>query len=199
MSDTDLHQIAGILALGLLLPAWLAFGFLDWWHHRKTHIETTSGWRESGLHLMLISQAGIAVLAALFLEANALILGLAIAAYLAHEITTGIDVHYADPRREIDASEQRVHDYLTAIPLALVIILIITHGGQFLALFGFGTEEADFSLRWREAPLPAWYLAIWVPLSSVNAVIYLEEFIRCVRASRATHGRGSRVPGYYGF
>ncbi len=197
--DQDLHQIAGVLALGLLLPAWLIFGFLDWWHHRKTHIETTSGWRESGLHLLLISQAGLAVLAALFLEVNALILGVTIAAYLAHELTTGLDVHYADARREIVASEQRVHDYLTAIPLALLVILIITHGGQFAALFGFGEETADFSLRWRQDPLPTWYLATWVPLSSLNAVIYLEEFARCFKAARTAQTQSNRAPGYYGF
>lgn len=199
MNDFELHQVAGILALGVLLPVWLIFGFKDWWHHRKTQIETTSGWRESGLHLLLVSQAGVAVLAALFFQINALIIGVAIVAYLAHEITTGIDVHYADARREINASEQRTHDYLTAIPLALLVIVVVTHGGQFMALFGFGAEEADFSLRWRENPLPTWYLAIWVPLSSLNGVIYLEEFIRCLKAARATQPQSSSTPGYYGF
>lgn len=200
MTDAEnFHFVASLLALGVLLPAWLVFGFLDWWHHRKSSIETTSGIRESFLHLMLIGQAGSAVLAALFLEVNALIIVFAIIMYVAHEITTNIDVGYADPRRAVIASEQRVHDYLTAIPLALLLILVTTHGGQFAALFGFGSETADFSLRWRENPLPTWYLATWLLLSPINALLYLEEFIRCLKVRRAQLSRAQRTPGFYGF
>ena len=197
MEDSSLHQVAGILTLGILLPAWLVLGYLDWRHHRRTNIEYTSGWRESGLHLFMVGQAGFAVLAGLFLEVNALILALIMVAYVAHEITTGIDVGYAAPKRAVLAKEQRVHDFMTAIPMTLVVVVIITHGGQFATLFGLGQETADFSLRWREDPLPTWYLAIWLLVSPINALLYLEEFVRCIRAQRPAPA-AQRKPTYSG-
>jgi hypothetical protein len=33
-------------------------------------------------------------------------------------------------------------------------IIVILHGGQFLALFGFGTERANFGIRLNQSPLP---------------------------------------------
>jgi len=198
MDDTELHRIAAILALGLLLPLWLVLGYLDWRHHRRTNIEFTSGLRESGLHLLLIGQAGIAVLAALFFEITALVLVIVLAAYVAHEITTGIDVAFAVPKREVLAGEQRVHDFMTAIPMALLMIVLVTNGGQFAALFGLGPETADFSLRWRENPLPTWYLAAWLMLSPLNALLYLEEFLRCLKAWRIGAVRGEQRSTYSG-
>jgi hypothetical protein len=180
----DVQHVAGILLLGLLLPLWLMFGVADWWRHRVTFIEATSGWRESGLHLLLIGETGLAVLAAMWFEINALILAICILAFLAHEITTNLDVGFASHRRMITAGEQRVHDYLTAIPFAVLIAICVINPGQFAALFGAGQEAADFSLRWKEQPLPTWYLAAWLLLSPINALLYLEEFIRCVRATR---------------
>jgi hypothetical protein len=180
----EVQEAAGILLLGLLLPLWLIFGVADWWRHRVTFIESTSGWRESSLHLLLIGETGLAVLAAMWLEINALILGICILAFLAHELTTNLDVGFASHRRMITAGEQRVHDYLTAIPLTVLTIICVTHPGQFAALFGAGQEAGDFSLRWKENPLPTWYLAAWLVLSPINGLLYLEEFIRCVRASR---------------
>lgn len=114
---------------------------------------------------------------------------------VAHEITTGIDVGYAAPKREIHAKE-RVHDYLTAVPMALVVIVLITHGGQFAALFGLGQETADYSLRWREVPLPTWYLALWLLVSPINALLYLEEFVRCLKGPRMKLAGQPRYTGF---
>lgn len=197
--DTDLHAIANILLLGVLLPAWLILGFADWMCHRKSDIAHTSGWRESIWHLMMVGQAGVAVLLGMFFEINALVLGVILVAYGAHEMSTNADVGYAAPRRFISVTEQRVHDFLTAIPLAVLLLVIVTHGGQFAALFGLGSERADFALRWRENPLPTWYLVTWLLVSPVNALLYLEEFWRGVKAKRAPISHKSRQPQYYGF
>jgi hypothetical protein len=178
----DISTVAGGLILGFLLPIWVVFGVADWAHHRATNIEHTAGWRESFMHLMLIGQAGVAVLAGLFLEINALVLGTMIVLFLLHEATTYWDVGYAAPKRFISPSEQRVHDYLTAIPFAALLIVCLIHPGQFAALFALGTEKADFSVRWKSQPLPLWYLVLWLPISFVNAIVYLQEFARCVRA-----------------
>jgi hypothetical protein len=53
------------------LPAWSVAGALDWLWHRQTKIETTSGPKESILHLMMKAESGISVLAGLFLKPNA--------------------------------------------------------------------------------------------------------------------------------
>ena len=184
----DIATVAGGLVLGLLLPLWVAFGVADWACHRAADIEHTAGWRESFMHLMLIGQAGAAVLAGLFFEINALILSIMIVLFLVHELTTYWDVGYANPKRFISPIEQRVQDYLTAIPMAVLLIVCVIHSDQFTALFGLGTEKADFSLQWKSQPLPMWYLAIWLPASSINALVYLQEFVRCLRAAyKRTH------------
>src|SRR4051812_21464890 len=101
----DIQKFSGLVILARLLPVWVVFGFADWAYHRKSSIETTSGWRESGLHLMLVAEAAFAVLPALFFQINALVLAMAIFAYVAHEITTTLDVGYAAPKRRISAPE----------------------------------------------------------------------------------------------
>src|SRR4051794_23676788 len=112
----DIQKFAALVILAGLLPIWLVFGLSDWICHRKTSIESTSGWRESGLHLLLVAEAGLAVLPPLFFEINAMVMAIAIFAYVCHEITTTIDIRYAAPKRLISATEQRVHDFLSAIP-----------------------------------------------------------------------------------
>ena len=57
-----------------VLPLWLAAGFADYLCHRAAHIERTSGAKESLLHLLQFGEMAVAVLAAMFLEINALVL-----------------------------------------------------------------------------------------------------------------------------
>jgi len=178
----DLQEFATILVLGFFLPIWVGFGLTDWVMHRRSSIEDTSGLRESALHLLLAMEAACAVLPGLFLQINSLILLVMISAYVAHEFTTNMDVGYATPRRNVVAMEQRVHDYLTAIPLTVLMIVIVTHWAQFLAIFGLGPEEASFALNWKAPPVPAWYIAGFLALSSLNAIAFMEEFVRCWRA-----------------
>ena len=55
----------------VILPVWLAAGFADYLCHRAAHIERTSGWKESLLHLAQFAEMGVPVLAALMLDINA--------------------------------------------------------------------------------------------------------------------------------
>jgi hypothetical protein len=57
---------------------------------------------------------------------------LILVAFAAHEITTTIDVSYADPKRDIAAPEQRVHDYLTAIPMTAMGLVVVTNAQEFM-------------------------------------------------------------------
>ena len=45
-----------LILLYFILPVWLAAGFADWLCHRAAHIETTSGAKESMLHLLMFAE-----------------------------------------------------------------------------------------------------------------------------------------------
>src|SRR5690606_5325164 len=65
-----------LILLYFVMPLWLLAGFADWFCHRASQIETTSGPKESLLHLLQFSEVGVPILAALFLEINAGIIAL---------------------------------------------------------------------------------------------------------------------------
>jgi hypothetical protein len=43
---------AQAILMYFILPIWLAAGFADYLCHRASSIDTTSGWKESLLHLL---------------------------------------------------------------------------------------------------------------------------------------------------
>jgi hypothetical protein len=164
-------------------PLWLAAGFADWWLHRASRIEATSGTPESLLHLLQLAEMGLPVLAALFLEVNAAILLLMVVSLMTHEASALWDVHYAIGRREVGVLEQHVHSFLEVLPLMGTLMLAALHWEQATSLFGPG--DADFGLRAKPEPLPAPYL--WTVLTGavLFAVLpYAEELWRCVRHTR---------------
>jgi hypothetical protein len=177
--------------LYVILPLWLAAGVADWLCHRASHIATTSGAKESLIHLLMMGQAGLAVLLGLFLEINALVIAIMLACWLAHEITAHWDLRYAVTRREVRPIEQHVHNYLGAIPFMALSFIILLHWPQFLALFGGGPEPADFTLSRKQTPLPiAYIVAILAAILLFEVLPYVEEFARGLIANR-----GRLVPG----
>jgi hypothetical protein len=184
--------IHGFILL-VLLPAWLVVGLVDWNCHRKARVELTAGPKESALHLVLSGEAAIAVLSGVLLEINALVLTVIVVAFVAHEITTNIDVHIAFPARAFTTTEQRAHDFLTAIPFAAVCLVLSTHTGQLLAIFGQGDGAADWTLRWKTPPLPLAYIVAWNSAALLlNVLPYTEELMRSLKAARA--GRAAAPP-----
>ncbi len=137
-----------------IVPLWIAFGFLDWDCHRRGRIETNSGVGESLIHLIMLAEGGCALFLGLYAEIDALVLAVMIALWLAHEITSYGDLVFANHRRRIAAFEQRVHDYLAVVPLVALSLVLVLHWQQALALVGTGPADADFSLRWKDTPLP---------------------------------------------
>jgi uncharacterized membrane protein len=79
----------------------LAAGFADYLCHRAAHIETTSGVKESLLHIAQFAEVAVPILAALFLEINALIIALMIVCFLLHQATAMWDLSYAYGSREV--------------------------------------------------------------------------------------------------
>jgi hypothetical protein len=165
-----------------VLPLWLAAGFADYLCHRAASIETTSGWKESLLHLLQFGEMGIPTLAAIFLEINALVILIMIICLLAHEATAIWDVSYAYRTREVTPTEQHVHSFLEMLPLMGLLIVATLHWQQVLALFGLGHEAADFGLRLKQPPLPWIYVSVILCLVLLFEVLpYLEELARGIR------------------
>jgi ABC-type spermidine/putrescine transport system permease subunit I len=173
-----------------VLPLWLVAGFADYLCHRATSIETTSGWKESVLHLLQFAEMAVPTLAAIFFEINALVILIMIICLVAHEATAMWDVRYAYGKREITPVEQHVHSFLEMLPLMALLIIATLHWQQFLSLFGLGRESADFGLRLKQAPLPWLYVTSILSLVFIFDVLpFVEELVRGVRhrADRRTN------------
>ncbi|WP_207792051.1 hypothetical protein [Siccirubricoccus phaeus] len=171
------------ILLWFILPLWLAAGVADWLCHRATHIATTTGAKESLMHIAMLGIAGVPVVAGLFLQVNALLIAVMLLAFLAHEAVALWDVSYATPRREVNFIEQHVHSFLELVPLMAIIAVVTLHWDQALALFGLGEARADWTLRWKEPPLPTLYVGgILLSILLLELLPYAEELWRCWRA-----------------
>jgi hypothetical protein len=176
-------SVAQSMLMYFVLPLWLAAGFADYLCHRATSIESTSGPKESLLHLLQLSEMAVPTLAAIFLEINALIILVMIVSLILHQLTAMWDVRYAYHRREVRPIEQHVHSVLEMLPLAALLIIVLVHWPQFLALFGMGAEATDFALRLKDPPLPWLYVTAILTLVVLFEVLpYLEELVRTLRA-----------------
>lgn len=179
------HDPLVLILMYFILPLWLVAGFADWLCHRATHIESTSGAKESLLHLLQFGEVGIALLAAIFLNINAGILAFMMVMFMLHEATALWDVSYAVTVREVKPIEQHIHSFLEMIPLISIICVAALHWNQFLALFGMGPEPADFTLAWKPEPLPVTYVATLMAFILLFEVIpYIEELFRGLRNSK---------------
>jgi hypothetical protein len=173
-----------------ILPLWLAAGFSDYLCHRAAHIERTSGVKESLLHLLQFGEIAIPILAALFLEINALIIAFMIVCFFLHEATAYWDVSYASATREVHPIEQHVHSFLEMLPLMGLLMVIVLHWDQFLSLFGLA--PANFTIALKQPPLPWTYIAMMLMLVLLFEVLpYLEELIRTLRERRNAVRRSS--------
>jgi hypothetical protein len=166
-----------VLMFGVL-PLWILAGLADWWCHRRTAIERTSGLRENLFHWLLFAQAGVALLGVAVLEVNAALLLLVIVAFLAHELTTFVELRYTVPRREVRPLEQMVHRFMEILPLLLLALLAVI-GWENV----FGGAPQAFALRARPAPWPPAYLAsVAAAVLLFNVLPMAEEGLRCWRA-----------------
>jgi hypothetical protein len=177
-------EVAQFMLMYFVLPLWLMAGLADYLCHRASDIEHTSGAKESLLHLLLFAEMGVPVLAAIFLEIDALIIAMMIVCFLLHEATSLWDVSYASKRRNITPIEQHVHSFLEMLPLIGLLLIVVTHSGQFLALFGLGNEPASFTLAFKRNPLPWPYIVIvLLAVALLEVLPFVEELIRGLRAN----------------
>jgi len=185
-----------LVLMYFVVPVWLMAGFADWLCHRATNIATTSGAKESVLHLLLFAEVAGPFLAALLLDINALVLAFMIVMFFVHEATTLWDLSYAVNLREITPIEQHVHSYLEMMPLMGVLLVAARHWPQFLALFGFGDEAPRFDIALKAPPLPLAYIVSALVAALLFAVLpYTEELWRGLRANNGRFvPRAARSP-----
>lgn len=189
---TELRRRFGVeeatrrLLLYAVLPLWMGAGLADWWMHRRTDIEHTSGTRESAIHALMMTEAGAPTMLGLFFQPNAGVLSAAAASLGAHEATAIWDVSYAESRRKVTPAEQHIHSLLEVVPLMATTSLAALHWDQALAMVGRGPAKADFKLRPKVRPLCARTRATVIGAVAVfGALPYLEEMVRCLRANRS--------------
>jgi hypothetical protein len=174
---------------------WLLAGLADWYCHRRTRIELTSGMRESLLHALQLGLVGLPLLAVLFLKVNAAVLLAMLAGLALHQAAAVWDVRRANATRGIAPAEQHIHGMLEMIPFAAAAIVAILNWPAFLSLFGIG--DASFAFRLKDLPLPAWYLdSVLIAVVLLGLLPYGEELLRTWRASAARSGMTARFrPG----
>jgi hypothetical protein len=182
-----MHSFAASAVASLLifavLPMWIAAGLADYFCHRATSIETTSGTTESILHLVQFSLVGIPVTAALFFNINAGYFLVAFILLVFHHAAAAVDLVYANPKRRVAPREQMVHSFLEIIPIAAFMLLALLHWPQFLALLGMGTEMPVFAPKVRLLPLHLTLIVLSAALL-LNLLPYLEELWRCLAYQR---------------
>ncbi|MBE7618058.1 hypothetical protein GL297_00110 [Komagataeibacter sp. FXV2] len=166
-----------------VIPLWLVSGLTDWWCHRRTDIEHTTGLKETGLHLLMLGEAAVPVLAGLFMEIDVPVLSLMIASFFVHEATAMWDVSYAVTRREVQPVEQHVHSFLEMIPLLAVAMISVLHWPQLQALLGRRVMR-PVPPRLKRDPLGLPYAAGALTAMAVFEVLpYCEEALRDWRAN----------------
>jgi len=179
-----IEEAAELLLMVAVIPLWIAAGLADWWCHRRTAIEYTSGLPENAFHWLLLAEGGVALLAVALFESNGAVLLLVFAAFLAHEVTTFVELRYTVPLRAVTPGEQMVHSFVELLPLVLLALLAVMRWDQVLAFFDGG--EPDLALRLKQPSWPPAYLgAVALAVLLLNALPLAEESIRCARAARA--------------
>ncbi|MFC4158698.1 hypothetical protein [Chitinimonas lacunae] len=171
-----------VMVLFVLLPIWVVAGLADWLCHRLNDLPGTTGPKESLLHLLLLVEMGVLLLAVLLFEFRAIVLLVALLTFLLHEATTIWDLSYASARRRIPPLEQHIHSVLEMLPLAIILVGAALYPEAVLALADRTDQPGQFDLVLKEQPLPAFYVTTGLGVAGILAFLpYLEELWRAYR------------------
>ena len=187
MPDTK-HLLINLILYGLL-PLWGVSGFIDWCCHRATHVERTSGIKESVIHSLMGVQLGIPILLCLLFEINILVLFVCVLMWLLHEVVAHWDVRYSAPLRKISIWEVHVHNYMATVPLYLLMLIVVINWD--VALKAVTLQwDGQFTLHRLTTPQGgSAYLPEYLTFMTVFCVFpYLEENIRCLRYRSTAKG-----------
>ncbi|MFI9258275.1 diguanylate cyclase [Streptomyces sioyaensis] len=168
-----------------VLPLWCVPAVADWIMHRRTRIEDTTGMRESALHALMMTEAGVPVAMGLLAKVNPLVLSVMGGAAVAHGATALWDVSLATDEREVRPVEQHIHSFLEVLPLAALAFTCCLHADQVRATLRGGVTPDDWKLLPKENPLSVAYLAgLGLAIGACVALPYAEEMTRCAKAAR---------------
>jgi hypothetical protein len=183
---------ANFLLMYLVAPIWIAAGFADWFCHLRTNIATSSGIRENLLHWLMYIEIGVGMGAVAALQVNAAVLLIVLMVFLVHELTVYWDLEYSTVLRDVAPGEQMVHSFLEMLPLVSLALLAVVHWPQAQAIFGGGSEMADWTLRLKEQPLPELYLQVGLGATALfNALPLLQETASCLMSMSRPRRRGA--------
>lgn len=182
----DLHHIPTDALLMYLimygcLPAWLVFGLADYFCHRATKIESTTGMRESMYHIIMGGQIAIPVFLGLFFEINVLLLLIAFAVLIFHEWVAHHDVKFALNTRHISIWETHVHSFLEVLPFMVVGLIVCRKWSAFVDMITLNWA-GHMALVPKALPLDWHYTVGYFVLMMVADVVpFMEELYRCWR------------------
>ena len=106
-----------------IYPVWLLAGAGDYFCHRRTGIERTSGATESWLHLAQFGCLAIAFACAVLVEISVPVFVAMVLLVLTHSVLAYIDARYTEPRRRILPIEQTIHGFMDVLPLVAIALL----------------------------------------------------------------------------
>jgi hypothetical protein len=163
------------------LPAWLIFGLADYFCHRASRIERTTGVRESIFHIIMGGQIAIPVFLGLYFEINVLLLLLTFAVLILHEWVAHLDVAYALNTRHITIWETHVHSFLEVLPFVVVGLIVMRKWSAFIDLITLNWA-GHMTLVPKTLPLDWHYITGYFALMMLADVApYMEELWRCWR------------------
>ena len=185
--DLDSASIVLNILLYVLLPLWGVAGLIDWFCHKATNIEETSGLHEALVHVLMGFQVGIPVFLALTFEVNVLVLILCFLALLMHEVVAHYDVHYASPRREISIWEVHAHNYLATLPFFILLLIIVRRWETFVDFITLNWA-GNMALEPRQEALGVnggYALTYFITMGIFITGPYFFEVLRCWQWERA--------------
>lgn len=166
----------------VIFPLWVLAGLADWWCHRRSHIETSSGLKESLIHSLMLIEIAVPVLLGLFFEITPAILLFMVACLILHEITTLWDVSLATKQRYISPLEQHIHSFLELLPFCALLIVCALHWEAVQSL-PHPSSYPIKGLQLKASPIPFSYL---LPLLTAITVLLVlpfgEELVRTHKA-----------------
>ena len=178
----ETHQLLINLILYGLLPLWGISGLADWFCHRASNIENTSGLKESLIHSLMGIQMGIPIVLCLLFYVNVGILFICILAWLAHELVAHWDVKYTSPIRNITIWEMHAHNYLSTLPLFLLMLIMVINWEIVIKLFTFDWSGQFEFRRIEKAHGSSTYLSSYLTFMTFVCVFpYIEENFRCLK------------------
>ena len=184
-SATDTESASLRYVLFVLVPAWIVPGVLDWYWHKQTEIENTSGLKESLIHSLMMTEVGVPILLGLLFEINPLALTCMFGALVAHSATAIWDVSLAVHHREVTTREQHTHSFLEVLPFMGMAFAATLHSDATHRLLTGNTRRDDWSLKVKRPRLPIPYIAGVMGLIALGVLApYANEAIRCWKRLR---------------